>query len=128
MGYDLYYSANKIQFRAYNIPNKVLFKNILLHGQTAISKYRELHMNRSAAGVLDEDQINTLGYWLLAKRRLREATEVLEINAEDFPNSANAWDSLGESYMINGDRDLAIKAYKKSLELNLKNTNAVEMI
>ena len=30
--------------------------------------------------------------------------------------------------MNNGDRELAIKNYKKSLELNPQNTNAVDML
>jgi len=44
------------------------------------------------------------------------------------PQSANAHDSLGEAYMINGNKELAIKNYKKSLELNPDNTNAKEML
>jgi Tfp pilus assembly protein PilF len=43
-----------------------------------------------------------------------------------YPKSANTYDSLAEAYEINGDRELAIKNYKRSLELNPKNTNAVD--
>lgn len=45
-----------------------------------------------------------------------------------FPNGANTYDSLGEAYLRNNDRDLAIKNYKKSLELNPKNANAIEVL
>ena len=38
------------------------------------------------------------------------------------------YDSLGEAYMENGDKELAIQNYKKSIELNPANQNAVEML
>jgi D-alanyl-D-alanine-carboxypeptidase/D-alanyl-D-alanine-endopeptidase len=50
------------------------------------------------------------------------------LNVEAYPASYNTYDSLGEAYMANGDKELAIRSYKKSLELYPKNTNAVEML
>jgi tetratricopeptide (TPR) repeat protein len=50
------------------------------------------------------------------------------MNVETFPQSFNVYDSLGKAYMINGDTEKAIKNYKKSLELNLKNDNAQEIL
>jgi cytochrome c-type biogenesis protein CcmH/NrfG len=35
---------------------------------------------------------------------------------------------LGEAYMLQGQRSLAIKNYKKSIELNPKNTNGIEKL
>lgn len=128
MDYDLYNSPQKIKFRAHNLPIKLLFKDILLRGETAISQYRQHHKNRSGQSGLNEVQVNTLGYWLLGKKRLLEAIEVFEMNVEDFPYSANAYDSLGEAYVINGDKELSIKNYQRSLELNPNNTNALEML
>lgn len=40
----------------------------------------------------------------------------------------NVYDSLGEAYMANGEKELAIQNYKKSLELNPKNTRGAEML
>lgn len=39
-----------------------------------------------------------------------------------------AYDSLGEDDMDKDDRDLAIKNYKKSLELDRANDNAKKML
>jgi tetratricopeptide (TPR) repeat protein len=100
----------------------------LLRGQTALNEYRVVHKDGPGPGKLTEDQVNTLGYWLKGKKRLKEAVEVFKMNTEDFPNSSNAFDSLGEVYMDIGDKAAAIKGYQKSLELNPKNTNAVEML
>jgi cytochrome c-type biogenesis protein CcmH/NrfG len=44
-----------------------------------------------------------------------------------FPESANAWDSLAGAYMIGG-KELAIAYYRKSLELNPDNRDAVESL
>jgi CubicO group peptidase (beta-lactamase class C family) len=128
MGYEPYNSPKKIQSRVYNLPVKTLFKDILLRGAEAINEYRQSHKNRSGQGVLDETQLNTLGYWLLGKKKVAEAIEVFKMNVENFPNSSNAFDSLGEAYMINGDRELSVENYQKSLALNPSNTNALEML
>ena len=37
-------------------------------------------------------------------------------------------DSLGEAYMKAGEKELAIQNYEKSLQLDPKNLNAVEML
>ena len=44
--------------------------------------------------------------------------EMFEYNISNFPKSANVYDSLGEAYMIKGDKAQAIKNYKKSLKLD----------
>jgi tetratricopeptide (TPR) repeat protein len=43
---------------------------------------------------------------------------VLALVTTRFPKSANAWDSLGEAYALKGDKESAIKHFKKSLSLN----------
>ena len=76
----------------------------------------------------DEWSINGLGYKLINSERFEEAIEVLKLNTEIFPESANAYDSLAEAYMKSGDKDNAIKFYRRSLELNSENNNAKEML
>ena len=49
---------------------------------------------------------------------------VFKLNVEAHPDSSNVYDSLAETYMNRGERDLAIKNYEKSLELNPKNLAA----
>ena len=46
------------------------------------------------------------------------------LNTENFPNSFNAFDSLGEAYEALGDKEKAIKNYRKSLLLNSNNNHA----
>jgi tetratricopeptide (TPR) repeat protein len=58
----------------------------------------------------------------------KEALEIFKLNASLYPKSANVYDSLAEAYAVNGERGLAIKNYKRSLELDPKNTNAVQQL
>ena len=44
------------------------------------------------------------------------------------PGSANAHDSLGEALMKTGRLEAAVASYRRSLELNPANDNAVVMI
>ena len=50
------------------------------------------------------------------------------MNVEAYSESSNVYDSLGEAYMLNGDKALAIENYEKSLKLNPNNNNAVEKL
>jgi hypothetical protein len=62
--------------------------------------------------------INRLGYRLLQQRKTEDAIEVFKFNVLAYPEDPNSYDSLGEGYVRNGDRDLAIEALKKSLSMN----------
>jgi hypothetical protein len=65
-----------------------------------------------------EDAINKTGYRLLDKGRVEEAIRFFRWNAENFPDSANVYDSLGEAYMKAGDMASASRNYEKALRLD----------
>ena len=77
---------------------------------------------------VNENKANAYGYKLMAVKRYAEAIDIFKINTARFPNSANAFDSLAEAYMMNGQKSLAVQCYEKSIELNPNNTNAADMI
>ncbi len=79
-------------------------------------------------GVLDERDINLWGYEYLQTDGVEMAIAILGFNAEEFPESANVWDSLGEAYMLDGQADLAVHYYEKSLELDPDNGNARQIL
>jgi CubicO group peptidase (beta-lactamase class C family) len=92
---------------------------------SAIAQYRELKAGKTASQYnFDETELNQLGYQLLQMKKVTEAIEIFKLNVEMYPQSANAYDSLGEGYMVHGDKDLSIANYRKSVELDPKNTNA----
>jgi tetratricopeptide (TPR) repeat protein len=98
------------------------------HFDIAIEAYRQIKQEQPNNVAVDEGRINNLGYELLGKKKYAAAIAVFKLSVEFYPQSSNTYDSLGEGYMMNGDKQLAIENYKKSLELNPKNTNAVAML
>ncbi len=79
--------------------------------------------------LIDEEVLNWLGYhFLYWWGRDAEALEVFKLNTSLFPESANAFDSLGEAYLVSGDTESAIRCYKKSLELDPDNANAAQRL
>jgi len=97
-------------------------------GQAAAAKYRELRANSRDHYRWDEGDINVLGYELLGTGRTKDAIEIFKLNVETYPESANTYDSLAEAYMNDGQKELAITNYRKSVELNPKNEGGIEAL
>jgi sugar lactone lactonase YvrE len=96
--------------------------------EAMVAAHQGWKSNSATSGLYTEVQLNQLGYQLMSQNQLAAATRVFELNTEDYPDSFNVWDSLGEAYMNAGRTDEAITMYEKSLELNPGNTNAVQML
>jgi tetratricopeptide (TPR) repeat protein len=96
--------------------------------EPAIEQYRELKASAPSTYNFDEDELNSLGYQLMRGKKLDEAVRILQLNVETYPQSSNAYDSLGEAYMNAGNKALAIANYRKSLQLNPKNGNGAKML
>lgn len=94
----------------------------------AIRAYDRMRAEKTTAYDTGEQALNQLGYMLLRHGKVDDAVEVFRANADRFPHSANTWDSLAEAHMTRGDRELAIRNYEKSLQLNPHNKNAAEML
>ncbi|GJM22050.1 MAG: hypothetical protein DHS20C15_19650 [Planctomycetota bacterium] len=65
-----------------------------------------------------EDQLNLRAYRELREGRDEAAVERFAQIAKAFPESWNAWDSLGEGLAAFGAIDEAIRCYERSVELN----------
>jgi CubicO group peptidase (beta-lactamase class C family) len=80
-------------------------------------------------GSISEQSINSLGYRVFyGMKKPMEALRIFQLNVELHPNSWSAYDSLGETYAKNRQKDLAIENYQKSLDLNPKNDGAMKML
>jgi TolA-binding protein len=75
-----------------------------------------------------ESTLNNIGYILMRNSRFDEAIKVFALNVKEHPQSGSVFDSLGEGYLSAKNYPLALKNYKKSLELDPQNTNATNMI
>ncbi len=75
-----------------------------------------------------EIDLNTAGYSLLSQNKIQDAIDIFKKNVKLYPKSSNVYDSLGEAYMKNGDKELSIENYEMSLKLDPDNENAKEML
>jgi tetratricopeptide (TPR) repeat protein len=96
--------------------------------QLMARRYLEFKNSPSTASINTEEDVNALGYELVGGGRLREAIEVFKLNVQSYPLSANAYDSLGDAYSRSGDKEQAIKAYEKALELNPASSQTAEKL
>lgn len=94
--------------------------------EAALNQYEKI--KKQPAYDLNEADINQMGYNLISVGKIKEALALMNINVIQFPRSANAWDSRGEAYMRNGEKAQAIRDYKKSLELDPFNMNAIRKL
>jgi tetratricopeptide (TPR) repeat protein len=94
----------------------------------AAKQYQGLKAAAPATYNFDENELNNLGYQFIRANKFKEAIRIFQLNVEAYPQSSNVYDSLGEGYMDDGDKSLAIANYQKSLQLNPKNRNAVVML
>jgi tetratricopeptide (TPR) repeat protein len=69
-----------------------------------------------------------LGYQLIGLKRIPEAIKILRLNAEAYPEKAFCYESLGEAYLLNGDRENAILSYEKALKINPARPLAIEAL
>jgi tetratricopeptide (TPR) repeat protein len=123
------YSEGKLALTGVKLLSKRLARDIEEKGiEAALAAFERGKAGGPGTYNVNESEINSLGYQLLAGRKVLEAIEIFKLNTKEFPNSWNAYDSLGEAYSVAGEKALAIKNYRKSIELNPQNTNGIEVL
>lgn len=92
------------------------------------SVYNDLKINNADAYNFSEDILNGFGYYYMGRKETANALAIFKLNIDQFPESSNVYDSYGEALLENGNTDEAIINYKKSIELNPGNTNAIAIL
>ena len=120
-----------IHGQEYDMPKKSVADAVLavIHDKgidAGIAHYNSI--KDSEAYDLSEREMNNIGYELMGSDKFEEASKVFQLNVDAFPTSSNTYDSLGESFMKLGKNDLAIKNYRKSVELNPNNQGGIEFL
>ena len=116
--------APKPNYRIANYAGKLFQENTLAEADTILTR-NVRYLRRLTKG---EGELNTMGYVLMAADEIEKAIVVFKLNTLLYPNSDNTFDSLGEAYMENGNRELAVENYLRSIELNVDNKNAFEKV
>ncbi len=77
---------------------------------------------------ISEQDLIIAGYRFLHAGNAKDAAKIFKLSTEVFPERDNPYDSYAEALMTLGKNEEAIFNYKKSVELNPKNNNAIEML
>lgn len=68
----------------------------------------------------DESLINSLGYQFLSMNQMDKSGNLFKLNARLYPESGNVYDSLGDYYAENNNKQKAIESYKKALSITFQ--------
>lgn len=113
-----------LNYDAYNSLSTVFAKTAV---NTSVDAALAQHRS-SGAPRLEEGPINLLGYRLLRAQRFDEALRIFALNVENYPNSANVYDSYAEGLMRSGNRKLAAENYQKALARDPNNETAKRLV
>ncbi len=107
-----------------------LFANEKVDLGIAVYKLRDEIFPQSGKvyNALTENELNSFGYYLLGANKNLDALSVFKYNVLKHPKSANVYDSLAEGYLNVDNKKLALVNYKKAVELNPQNYNAIQII
>ena len=67
--------------------------------------------------LIPEATLNQVGYQLLRTNRIDEAISAFKRNVENYPNSANVYDSLAEAFEKNGQLKQSAENYEKAYKM-----------
>jgi len=84
----------------------------------ALKHYQKFVSDKDTKDLSTETTVNLLGYDVLSRFGASKAKVIFELNVERYPNSANCYDSLAETYLILGDKKEAKVQYSKAYKLN----------
>jgi CubicO group peptidase (beta-lactamase class C family) len=107
-----------------------LYKTVHQSGiQASLHMYYALKNAPKTDYDLGESELNTLGYQLLyGDKKVSDAIAIFKLNTTEHPTSSNAFDSLGEAYWRNGEKNLAINSYQTAVRLDSGNGHAASML
>jgi hypothetical protein len=75
------------------------------------------------ATLFPESIVNQLGYERIQSGDTRGAIEIMQLNVAAYPTSANAYDSLSDAYLADGQKELAGQNAERALELLASSTS-----
>ena len=91
--------------------NKTVFTKIEKH-------FAEVSKHLGYTVSVPESMVNTYAYQSLGKKDMELAGYLFKLNVANYSQSPNVYDSLGDFYTANGEKENAISNYKKVLVLD----------
>jgi predicted alpha/beta superfamily hydrolase len=112
-----YYSGLRKVFEDWPLNQETFEK-----GPTAVEEHFQKVSDKYKFPALPSEVLmNIVAYKTLTEGKTDEAIAAFKRNAERYPNSANAYDSLAEAYEKSGKLDLARTNYGRAVKVGTKN-------
>jgi hypothetical protein len=84
---------------------------------TVAQRLEEARKSDGKVQLFPEDLVNFVGYEHMQSGDDKGAIEIMKLNAQAYPESANVYDSLADAYLAAGQKDLARENAEKALKL-----------
>lgn len=78
--------------------------------------------------IINADELILFGDDLLNSKKYRDAIVIFKSVINDFPDYYRGYVGLGDAYLKDGNKGLALRNYRQALKLNPKNTYVTSMI
>jgi CubicO group peptidase (beta-lactamase class C family) len=105
-------------------------EDIAMHAgiPAAVDEYFRFKNDTEHFVIPDQDYIINVGRQVAERGDLDNAILIFQVVLREYPQSWQAYDALGDIYIMKEDTASAIQSFKKSLELNSQNAHAIEML
>jgi tetratricopeptide (TPR) repeat protein len=87
--------------------------------EAAMNRYDQIaSSNRHNEYYYSAGTLNQIGYDLLSADRIEDALRVFQLNAKEYPEDWNSFDSYGDALMTAGRKDMAIGQFERARALD----------
>jgi len=113
------YDAFRFVFNYYslNFPFPEFFQPAWTQDTLLATHYKVISRHMGYKIPPPETVVNNIGYQLMNSRQFDRAAYFFYLNIENYPESFNVYDSMGDLMAARGDKDTAIKCFEKVLTL-----------
>jgi len=123
----VYYIEDILYNKEYQLPKERL-RFFIYRNKSKIksfSKFQDIatFINQNKYSLPHPQRLNLIAYEFMREKDTEFAIKLFKLNAHLFPNEANMYDSLGEAYENAKQYDLALKNYKKAVDVAKKHSH-----
>jgi tetratricopeptide (TPR) repeat protein len=115
------YDALRFTFDYYSMKFLNNLFTFSLSGDSAITllrdHFKKVSQEMNYTVLPPEQMVNGLGYACLQNSQMDKAYAFFKLNMDDYPQSFNVYDSMGDYYAAKKDKQNAIEYYKKALAI-----------
>jgi pimeloyl-ACP methyl ester carboxylesterase len=88
--------------------------------------YDETRKKDKSILLFPESELNLFGYQILQAGRAKDAIVIFQMNVDEYPASANTYDSLSDAYLEDGNTTEALRFAEKALQALAKDKTTPE--